>query len=227
MNPPLDNRELIIRAAESMFALQGVHAASLRAINSAAEQRNNAALHYHFRTRTNLIEAVLSEHAGTISEARARRAGAHPGSEKRRTVEAYLDTLVGPLAELLEEAPRGPYFLMIAHQLVDDPRTYPHPVPGRGDFGNEPELIAGLVDALDNLPPHLARLRVHQALLHASHALAQRAQRIVEHAGDEAASELQLSNAAFVANMIDMLMGGLLAPASRAALDHLGLSLSD
>lgn len=225
MSHRLENRELIIRAAESMFALEGVHSVSLRAINSAAGQRNNASLHYYFGKRVNLIEAVLEARSAAIRDGRIRRSGElaaeHlPATERHHTVSAHLDALVGPLAHLLEDVPGGCHFLMIVQQLIRDPRDYPHPVPGRGDFDTEPELIAGLVGALDNLPPHLARLRVHQALLAASHALGQRAQDILERLDDETAAELQMSNSAFVANLSDMLLGGLLAPASRAALEQ-------
>lgn len=218
MSPRTGNRDLIIRTAERIFALEGVHTVSLRSINSAAGQRNNAALYYHFKSRANLIEAVLESRSSLIRETRERRLQALAAGATTPTVQFYLDALVGPLAELLEDNPGGLHFLMIIQQLIDESGDYPHPVPGRGDFDGEPELVSGLVHALENLPPHLAQLRVGQALLHSSHALAQRAHHILQRPAEEPGSALHLSNLAFVANMVDMLMGGLLAPASRAAL---------
>lgn len=50
-------RKLLI-AAERLFAQRGVADVSLREIGSAAEQRNNSAVQYHFKTKTSLIVAL-------------------------------------------------------------------------------------------------------------------------------------------------------------------------
>lgn len=56
------SRRALLDAAEELFALQGVNAVSIRAINSAAGLAP-AAVHYHFGSREALLEAVLSRRA--------------------------------------------------------------------------------------------------------------------------------------------------------------------
>ena len=53
-------REDILNTAEELFAAKGIENVSLRAINAAAGY-SAAALHYHFKTRENLLAALLTE----------------------------------------------------------------------------------------------------------------------------------------------------------------------
>ena len=48
-------REVILQAAERLFAERGMHAVSNRQISEAAPQGNNAAVCYHFGARTDLL----------------------------------------------------------------------------------------------------------------------------------------------------------------------------
>jgi AcrR family transcriptional regulator len=218
VNPVPTNREIILRTAELLFAEKGIHGVSLRSINVAAAQRNNAALHYHFGTRENLVHAVVESRSSRIDAERIESLGRMAKEAGPETVRACLDALVSPLAELLNDSPGGASYLVVIRQLIDSPLDHPQPVPGRGDFGVEPEILALMIRELQELPEHLARLRTHQALLHIMHALAQRAQEVLNDAGDTSSVELRRFNEGFVANMLDMLLGGLLAPVSRAAL---------
>ncbi|MDP6377154.1 MAG: TetR family transcriptional regulator [Pseudomonadales bacterium] len=60
----------LMRAAESLFAEQGLANVSVRAIVTAAGQRNESALHYHFGGREGLIAALHEERTGQIREER-------------------------------------------------------------------------------------------------------------------------------------------------------------
>ncbi|MGO4759077.1 TetR family transcriptional regulator, partial [Streptomyces sp. 2MCAF27] len=50
-------RELILTAAERLFAERGVYAVSNRQVSEAAGQGNNAAVGYHFGTKADLVRA--------------------------------------------------------------------------------------------------------------------------------------------------------------------------
>ena len=52
-------RDAILLAAERLLAEYGMHGASLRQISEAAGQKNTSAIHYHFGSREQLIEAVF------------------------------------------------------------------------------------------------------------------------------------------------------------------------
>src|SRR6201988_2154358 len=64
-------REVILSAAELLFAERGMYAVSNRQISEAAGQGNNAAACYHFGTRTDLLRAIESKHREPIEQLRA------------------------------------------------------------------------------------------------------------------------------------------------------------
>jgi AcrR family transcriptional regulator len=62
-------RERIMRTAQKLFAARGIDAVSLNEIVSAAKV-NTAAIHYHFRSKDGLIEAILHRSASDLGERR-------------------------------------------------------------------------------------------------------------------------------------------------------------
>lgn len=65
-------RELLLTAAERLFAEHGVYAVSNRQVSEAAGQGNNTAVGYHFGTKTDLVRAIVRRHSTRIEEIRAR-----------------------------------------------------------------------------------------------------------------------------------------------------------
>src|SRR5258707_4297995 len=59
-------QEAILVAAERLFAEQGVFAVSNRQVSEAAGQGNNAAVGYHFGTKTDLVRAIEQKHRASI-----------------------------------------------------------------------------------------------------------------------------------------------------------------
>ncbi|MFF5937553.1 TetR family transcriptional regulator [Streptomyces sp. NPDC012508] len=55
-----ETREKLIRAAEEVFAAQGVDGAQLRDIVALAGQSNPSAVQYHFGSRAGLLDAVMA-----------------------------------------------------------------------------------------------------------------------------------------------------------------------
>lgn len=55
-------RQRLLRAAEQLFAEQGVDGARTRDITERAGQANSSALHYHFGSRKGLLAAILERH---------------------------------------------------------------------------------------------------------------------------------------------------------------------
>ncbi len=66
-------QEAILKAAERLYAEHGVFAVSNRQVSEAAGQGNNAAVGYHFGTKTDLVRAIEHKHRGPIEELRERR----------------------------------------------------------------------------------------------------------------------------------------------------------
>lgn len=75
-------RGAILDVAERLFAEHGVFSVSNRHISQAAGQGNNAAVGYHFGTKTDLVRAIVRRHAGpteALRETMLARLGDSPG----------------------------------------------------------------------------------------------------------------------------------------------------
>jgi len=59
-------QEAILKAAERLYAEHGVFAVSNRQVSEAAGQGNNAAVGYHFGTKTDLVRAIEQKHRASI-----------------------------------------------------------------------------------------------------------------------------------------------------------------
>jgi len=100
-----DAQDAILDAAEWVFAENGFHGATTRAIGERA-QANAALIHYYFGSKEALYEAVIARRSGAINdERRARLATLHAAG--RPTLEQILDTLLRPTITLGRDPARG------------------------------------------------------------------------------------------------------------------------
>src|SRR6188472_3544209 len=67
---PEDTKSQIKAAAQLLFARQGVDAVTVQQIVAAAGQRNNAALHYHFGSKEELIRQLVVDGAQVLESRR-------------------------------------------------------------------------------------------------------------------------------------------------------------
>ncbi len=91
-------RQVIIAAAERLFAERGITAVPLRDIGIAAGQRNHAAVQYHFGDRDELVKAIM-ESRGAESEAhRVQVVTSLMMGTRTLTISDVIDAFVRPLA---------------------------------------------------------------------------------------------------------------------------------
>jgi AcrR family transcriptional regulator len=111
-------RELILSAAERLFAEQGVYAVANRQISEAAGQRNNAAVSYHFGTKTELIRAIIRRHAVQVEEIRTRLL-----TETRNSCDLrdLVTCLVRPIPEHLASLGSPSWYARFCVQVMSDP----------------------------------------------------------------------------------------------------------
>jgi len=111
-----NTKERLLRAAEYLFAREGVWSARVRDINELAGQRNASALHYHFGSRRRLIKAVMLRHQLKID---AEQDPLLDELEQRAdyTVRDILEIVVVPLVARLD-SPSGRDFLRIIPQIL-------------------------------------------------------------------------------------------------------------
>ncbi|MFB7344450.1 TetR/AcrR family transcriptional regulator [Streptomyces hydrogenans] len=171
-----ETRDKLIRAAEELFAAQGVDGAQLRDITRLAGQANPSAVQYHFGSRAGLLDAVM---AGRLNRTeRVLVALAYPAdADVRELLTALVTAEAGELG-----TDRGRRCLRISAQLSHESgvrsRT-PHPTLAGTAYWT---LIERLADRLadDGLPEPLLLERLDLALTVVGAALADRARQYLD-----------------------------------------------
>jgi AcrR family transcriptional regulator len=141
-------RVAILVAAERLFAEHGVFAVSNRQISEAAGQGNNAAVNYHFGTKTDLVRAIVRRHTEDIERIRARMVAEAAGSADVRD---WVACIVRPNAEHLAALGSPSWFARFAAQVMTDPEL-------RDIMTDESLTSPSLVKALNGLNRRLPEL---------------------------------------------------------------------
>ncbi|MGP8297250.1 TetR/AcrR family transcriptional regulator [Streptomyces inhibens] len=113
-----ETRERILAAAERLFAERGVYAVSNRQVSEAAEQGNNAAVGYHFGTKTDLVRAITRKHTERIEQARVRMLAEIGDSSD---LGDWVACLVRPTTEHLASVGSPTWFARFCAQVMTDP----------------------------------------------------------------------------------------------------------
>jgi AcrR family transcriptional regulator len=111
-----------MRAAEQLFAQQGVDRVSLREIAVAAGQRNVSAATYHFGSKRELIEAILERHSLPIQETWPSALAINDEGGLR--LRALVELVVVPLVAKVDDADGGRCYLELCAELVAS-RSFP------------------------------------------------------------------------------------------------------
>jgi AcrR family transcriptional regulator len=163
-------RDVILATAERLFAEHGVFGVSNRQISEAAGQGNNAAVGYHFGTKTDLVRAIVRRHTGQIERLRARML-AELGPEPE--VRDWLSVLIRPQTEHLAEIGPPTWFARFGAQVMTDPGLRPIMVEESLTSASLQQIIDGLKASLPDLPPAVRRERGDMARLLMVHLLAE------------------------------------------------------
>lgn len=163
-------REVILMTAERLFAEHGVFGVSNRQISEAAGQGNNAAVGYHFGTKTDLVRAIARRHTEQIEQRRVRMLaglGAEPD------VRDWLNCLIRPQTEHLTEAGPPTWFARFGAQVMTDPGLRQIMVEESLSSPSLQQIVDGLRRSLPALPPEVLRERGDMARLLMVHLLAE------------------------------------------------------
>ncbi|PXY33200.1 TetR family transcriptional regulator [Prauserella sp. PE36] len=134
-------REAILAAAERLYAEHGVFAVSNRQISEAAGQGNNAAVNYHFGTKTDLVRAIVRKHHDQTERIRERMVSELGDSTETRD---WVTCLVRPPIEHLAELGTPTWYGRFSAQLMTEPSLR--------DITSEESLTSPtLVRAIDGL----------------------------------------------------------------------------
>jgi AcrR family transcriptional regulator len=202
----------ILDAAEALFMEHGFEATSLRAITAAAEV-NLAAVNYHFGSKEELFETVLTRRLDPMNQRRVALLTAleHEAGTRAVPCDRVLAAMIFPALELARDPARGGANFL---RLVG--RAYVDPAPFIRRFLSEhyAEMIARFKEAFARALPQLPRRelswRLHFIMGALSYTLAGTdALRLIH---EIAPSEDGADDELLLRRLAPFLLGGLTAP---------------
>lgn len=205
---PSDTKDRLLDAAQRLFARDGVQGATIREINELADQRNPSAMHYHFGSRTALVEAILVRFQRSIDTEFEHRLAALEATGVEPGIRERVDAVVRPLVATLETQAGRDCVRIIPQMLPALSRNLRRGVA----FPSTPamERILGDLDrqmAERRVPEPLRRERLVAYALVFTTLLGERAHLLCE------SEPPLLDTAAFTHHLVDTLTAILTAPA--------------
>ena len=205
IDPAGDTKEQLIRAAEHLFAREGLDGTQIRQINQLAGQRNPSAVHYHFGSKQGLIETILLRHQSEVEVDAAQRLDQFESSGGAVSVRDLVEAMVRPLAAKLDSAP-GRDFLRIVPQFIGSLDTNLRVGVARPVTEQSGRLLGLLEASMHHLPEGLRRERLVAYTLVLTSILAERARHL------EARRPTPLDSEQFVVHLLDLIEAVLVAP---------------
>ncbi len=199
-----ETRELILAAAERLFAEHGVAAVSNRQVSEAAGQANNFAVGYHFGTKTDLVLAIVRRHAAVIEQRRAELLAKTRGSTDLRD---WTSCLVRPQIEHLASLGNPSWYARFIAQVTTDPSWRQIVIDEVSASPSMKEITEGLNRHLPVLPEDVRKERSDMIRLLIVHMCAER-----ERALQEGIATPRATWEATAVGLVDALVGLWLAP---------------
>lgn len=198
------SRERLLRAAEVLFARDGVQGTRLSDVVRDAGEKDEAVVGRFFGSRDGLLNAIIEQHMDVMEAARSKHSNELPTADVRRLV----SLIVEPTASLLHTA-RGRDFLRVVEQIASFTGT----PTGRSRLAVKGSLLAAELGRLEErLAPDygadLARERVAALVMFMTASLADRAR------AAEGLRRQRISHGRYVRDLCSMLSGAMQASAA-------------
>ncbi len=155
-----DPKVAMIEIAERLIGERGLDAVSMRDVATAAGQRNNSAVQYHFGSRDGLILQVLRRRLVRLDEARRERLVLVDHDGLGTDLRALVRVLFEPIVDLLRANPEATYYARFLQRVG--------PVMGPGAPESHlrtatDDVVVRLIDVLSHLPRRVAFERIDLA----------------------------------------------------------------
>lgn len=201
-------KDALMRAAEKLIADQGIANVSIREIVSAAGQKNQSALQYHFKSLTGLIDAILQERSEQTHVKRAEMIEALFARTTEPTLREICMLMVKPPFELARaNVSFRRYVKAFGHELVLAETSPLSHIAKRGGIRASGKLIGRMLKhALPHLDPDAYQRRMEAAVRLCSASIYHQARQ--KNAFKGAQAEL------FLHSLVDALVGLFSAPVS-------------
>jgi AcrR family transcriptional regulator len=197
-------QEAILKAAERLYAEHGMFAVSNRQVSEAAGQGNNAAVGYHFGTKTDLVRAIEQKHRASIDRLLERMVAETGGSAELRD---WVACLVSSLTEHLAQLGNPTWYARFAAQALADPAYHKIVIKDALASPSLVKVVDGITRSLPDLPMAVVTERNIMARNLMMHTCAD-----FERAFAEGAAVPRTSWEAVASGLIDAIVGLWLAP---------------
>jgi AcrR family transcriptional regulator len=118
-----ETKNQIKAAAQMLFAQRGVDGVTVQEIVNAAAQRNNAALHYHFGSKEELIRQMVVDGAAVLDRRRREMLDELKARGGPRNIRDIMLVLMMPVIELGEDERWRGYIRFTSNLQASDPET--------------------------------------------------------------------------------------------------------
>ena len=217
-------RNQLIRAAEKLFAEDGIDAVSLRQINVEAGQKNSSAAHYHFGSKEALILAIYQDRMAAVNVRRLEALQQINRDKADRDVRRLVEAIVYPIVDEIDADRSGGHYIRFMAQAMGHPQLDLNKLWSQEHSDGLTRVVGMLRDALPQVPEPLFGQRFGLSFEQIVHSLADR-----ERLRRTARKTFEVNSALFVSNLVDCVAGAMAAPVSattQAELARIGRAAS-
>ncbi len=201
----------ILDAAEKLFAENGFDGTSVRAICSAA-QANVAAVHYHYKGKEGVVEAIFERRMVGLAVRRKELLDDLFAQNEIPDVRSLIETLVIPLTELIErEGASGQAYVDMLARLFQERPDLVWDAFMEHNKENQARQTEGMIKALPGIPADVLGRRQTIAIAAALNWLANP----VHFTMDGPDFTQQSAGEALISELVDFLSAGLSAPVTQ------------
>ncbi|WP_440220079.1 TetR/AcrR family transcriptional regulator [Dietzia sp. MNB45] len=156
-----DAKTAMLEIAEQLISERGLDRVSMRDVATAAGQRNNSAVQYHFGSRDGLILQVLRRRLTALDVDRRQRLAEIDEQGLGTDLAALVRVLFEPIVDLLRAQPESTYYARFLQ------RVGPVMAPGIPEAQLRTatnDVVVRLIDVLSHLPRRVAFERIDLAV---------------------------------------------------------------
>jgi AcrR family transcriptional regulator len=208
-----ETRNQIKSAAQMLFARYGIDAVTVQQIVDAAGQRNNAALHYHFGSKEELIRQMVVDGATVLDKRRRQMLDEIEERGGPKSIREVMLVLIMPVIELGDDERWRGYIRFTSNLQASDPKTLRDALNNRWNASYV--ACFGYLKQMLPLPPKIIEQRLSMFVIYANSILS----------AHEAALESQNTKTSrlwgqpfTIENMLDMLEAALTCAPSKSTL---------
>src|SRR5271154_1694204 len=211
-----ETKNQIKAAAQLLFARRGADGVTVQEIVTAAGQRNNAALHYHFGSKEELIRQMVVDGAAVLDQRRREMLCEIEARGGPTSIREVMLVLIMPVIELGDEERWRGYIRFTSNLQASDPKTLREALNNRWNSGYV--ACFNYLTQMLPLPVAIIEQRLSIFAIYANSILS----------AHEAALESQNTKSSrlwgqpfTIENMLDMLEAAITCPPSKSTLAKL------